>query len=188
LPERITPTSAVRLYVDYLNYLLNRLLTDGRLQAFQHGSSFIIERYQAGEYRPLELTPQGFLHFSQFVTRVDTHIQVEWYSYIHSMSPDRDDEDAWICRYEYKREASNPRVPRGHLHINVKAPKGWHLKRPLKRTHFPTMRMSVEHLIWHLIEECGVTPKIPRKQVLKELASSYSGFTERRTEPVGAFP
>lgn len=103
------------------------------------------------------------------------------------MSPDRDDEDAWICRYEYEREPSSPKVPRAHLHINRKAKKGWHLKRSLKRTHFPTMRISVEHLIWYLIQEGGVTPKISRKEALKELTSSYAGFTERRTDPV-VFP
>lgn len=104
------------------------------------------------------------------------------------MSPDRDDEDAWICRYEYEREPSSPNVPRAHLHVNRRAQKGWHLKRPLKRTHFPTMRMSVEHLIWYLIEEGGVTPKVPRREALKGLASSYSGFTDRRQEPVRVFP
>ena len=188
MPERITPTSAVRLYVDFLNQVLNAILTDSRLTALESRPNYVIDRFQNEEFKPLELRPRGFLHFRQFVTRVDEHVQVEWYNYIYSVSPDRDDEDAWICRYEYKREPSSPNVPRAHLHINAKAKKGWHLKRPLKRIHFPTMRMSIEHLIWHLIEECGVTPKISRNQALKELASSYSGFTDRRRDSVRVFP
>lgn len=189
MPVRITPARAVQLYVDYLNLVLNTILTDSRLGRIPRGPNYVIDRYQGGEFKPLELTPQGFLHFRQFVTRVATHIQVESYRYTYSMSADRDDEDAWVYRYEYEREPPSCDVPQAHLHINALAQHGLLLRRSLKRTHFPTMRISVEHLIWHLIEEGGVTPKVPRDEALEKLAFSYSGFMKRRTEiPLARFP
>lgn len=182
MPLQITPGRAVPLYVDYLNLVLNTILTDSRLTALESGSNYIIDRFQDDEFKALELRPHGFLHFRQFVRRVDTHIRVEAYEYIYSMSADRDDENAWICRYDYSRDRPNPELPHAHLHINAVGQPEWSLTRELKHTHFPTLRISVEHLLWHLIEECGATPKTGREETLKKLAFSYSGFMKRRTE------
>ena len=178
----VTPARAIREYVEYLNLVLNTILTDSRLKAIQYGSHYAVDRYQGGGFLPLELSPRGFLHFRQFVHTVNAHIEVESYEYTHSLSADRDDEQAWVCRYNYEREPSNPERPHAHVHINAEGPDEWPITRTLRRTHFPTQRMSIEHLVWHVIGEGGARPKIPREDALKKLAFSYQGFAKRRTD------
>ncbi len=97
------------------------------------------------------------------------------------MSADRDDEHAWVCRFHYDRNPPSPELPHAHLHINAEG-RGGFLTRPLKRTHFPTLRLSLEHVIWFLIDEGGVSPKLPPEETLERLRESYSGFMERRTD------
>ena len=178
----VTPARAIREYVKYLNLVLNTILTDSRLRAIQYGSHYVVDRYQGGGVQPLELSPRGFLHFSQSVHTVNSHIEVDSYVYIHSLSADRDDERAWVCRYEYDREPPNPNLPHAHLHINSAGQDAWRLSRSLKRTHFPTQRMSIEHLVWLVVEEGGARTRIPREDALKRLTFSYQGFAERRTD------
>ena len=178
----VTPARAIRLYVDFLNLTLNTILTDSRLKAIARESNYIIDRYQDGRFQPLELSPRGFLHFRQFVSIVNTHIEVESYRYIYSSSDNRDDEAAWICRYEYERDPSSPDLPHAHLHVNAEGLDEWPLRRSLRHTHFPTLRMSVEHLIWYVIEEGAADTKLPREEALRRLAVSYQGFVERRTD------
>lgn len=176
-------TAAIRAYVDYLNTLFNTLITDSRLTALAYGSSYVIDRH-----RPTGLEPQalelssGFLHFRQFVTDLDGHIQIESYEYTYSSSGERDDEDSWICAYHYDRDPNRTDLPHAHVHIYTPEPVNWRQRRPLRRTHFPTQRMSVEHLIWYVIEEGGARPKVRRDSALKKLRESFQGFAGRRTD------
>lgn len=174
-------TTAIRAYVDYLNTLFNTLITDSRLTALAYGSSNVIDRHRSTGLEPqaLELS-SGFLHFRQFVTDLDGHIQIESYEYTYSNSGDRDDEDSWICAYHYNRDPDRTDLPRAHVHIYTPEPDNWPLRRSLRRTHFPTLRMSVEHLIWFVIDECRAKTKVRRGRALEKLARSYEGFLERR--------
>lgn len=178
----VTPARAIRTYVEYLNLVLNTILTDSRLKPIQYGSHYIIDRYQSGRFLPLELSPRGFLHFRQFVHTVNAHIEVESYEYTHSLSADRDDEQAWVCRYHYDREPTNSERPHAHMHINAEGSANWPITRSLRRTHFPTQRMSIEQLIWHVVDEGGAITRLPREEVLTRLAVSYKGFVMRRTD------
>lgn len=182
MSPQTTPTQAIRAYVDYLNQLFNTILTDSRLSAISRGPNNIIDRYQAGLFQPLELAPKGFLHFRQFVRAVNAHIEIESYEYTYSLSDNRDDEQAWVCRYHYDRRPEHRNLPHAHLHINAAGRGAWDLKRSLRRTHFPTRRMSVEHLLWYVIDEGRARSKLSRAQTLRILSDSYRGFVQHQTD------
>ena len=59
--------------------------------------------------------------------------------------------------YEYNRSAP-PSYPRCHLHVFA-APDGYALERPFSRLHLPTRRITLEQIVWHLIQEHGVQPR-----------------------------
>ena len=140
-----------------------------------------IVRFQDGGRLPLELHPQGYLHFRQLVGRVTDRIQVSEALYIFSESFDPDDEDAWVFRYEYDRL---PEVgkPQAHLHVNAER-RGV----SVRHVHFPTGRISVEQLIAHLILEHAI--QALREDALAILGASHKGFLRRRTDQeLEAFP
>jgi hypothetical protein len=93
---------------------------------------------------------------------------VQEYRYTYSLSPNSDDEQAWIFRYDYCREPEL-NVPHAHLHVN--ASDGG---QQLKHIHFPTGRLSFEQVICHLVSECGV--RVRNSDWKDCLVKSHSDF------------
>lgn len=164
--------SKLQEYVDYLNGILNQTITDSRLVILRR-NRLIISCYQ-DDFLPLQLKPQGYLHFRQLANVKADKVIVEDCRYIYSLSPDPDDEQQWIFRYEYCLTPEE-HVPYAHIHLN--ASRG---AQPIRDIHFPTGRLSIEQIIAHLIIEHGVTPKATNWFEL--LAESHRGFMERRTD------
>jgi hypothetical protein len=129
---------------------------------------------QDNEILPLELKPQGWLHFRQIVTLQDSKVIVEDGRYTYSLSSNPDDENQWIFRYEYRLNPQDE-YPHSHLHLNA-----YRDGKPLRRIHFPTARVSIEQIIAHLIMEHGIQPKCANWFDI--LAESHRGFVERRTD------
>ena len=77
-------------------------------------------------------------------------------AYRHQAGPDLDDPKPLFV-YEYDRYAPPP-YPRCHLHVFA-APKDYELKRSFPRLHLPTRRITLEQIVWHLIQEHGVQPR-----------------------------
>lgn len=174
-------------YVDYLNIVFNRTITDSQLVLLEKTSPiFVVTCLQNKDTRALELKPRGWLHFRQVVSVQSRNakyrkVVVEEGSYRYSLSPNLGDEDQWIFRYEYCL-TPNAEVPYSHLHVN--ASRGnWHMK----GIHFPTARVSIEQIIAHLIIEYRVQSK--SQGWLEYLAESHGCFMEQRTDiPSQMFP
>lgn len=115
------------------------------------------------------------MHFRQMVSLKRGKICVDDSIYRYSLSPNPDDENEWVFRYEY---CLNPveNVPHAHLHLNADKD-----GEPLRHIHFPTGRISIEQIIAHLIIEHKVECKMC--DWYEYLAKSHEGFTKRRTDP-----
>ena len=62
-----------------------------------------------------------------------------------------------VFSYQYDRTASSP-YPRCHLHVHA-TPEDYTGNKPFPRLHLPTRRISLEQVVWHLIQEHGVQPR-----------------------------
>jgi hypothetical protein len=65
--------------------------------------------------------------------------------------------------------------PLAHVHVNAALMNG----HGLRHLHFPTRRVLIELLLWHLIAEWNVTPLSDDWRVI--LSESIDGFEERQT-------
>lgn len=125
-----TPRSTAQAFVDQLNAVLSRTVTDGRLSllAVPGGeSTFEITRF-AGDLRaPLELLGSPLSLFVRHTVVVaDGHCRTESYGY----------------RLQSSAEAG------------AFANGG-----PTSALHIPTSRVPLESVLWHAIAEWGVTPR-----------------------------
>jgi hypothetical protein len=162
-------------YIDYLNTLLNQIITDNRLKIINPSKpTSLVACYQNESITPLKLKSKGWLHFSQQTCIKGGRVVVEYSRYVYSTSKDPDKEDAWIFRYEYSLNPE-PKVPHAHLHVNATRN-----EKTIKHIHFPTSRVSIEQIIAHLIIEYGVKPK--KRDWFNQLAESHKGFIDRRTD------
>ncbi len=62
-----------------------------------------------------------------------------------------------LFAYQYDRNAPFP-YPRCHLHVFA-APDDYAQERPFSRLHLPTRRITLEQIVWHLIQEHHVEPR-----------------------------
>lgn len=136
---------------------------------------FRLTRIVEGASAPLELLGTELrLFVQQIIEVVDGHCQTE--SYIYRLQRD-EGRASWIIRWEYFRE--RPRAdfpyPLGHLHVNARLGGD-----ELGGLHFPTRRVPIELVLWHLIVEWEVAPR--SADWLSILEGSVRGFDERRTE------
>ena len=76
-----------------------------------------------------------------------------------------------MFRYEYDTTLG-PTKPHSHLHVNAETP----LVRDLRNIHFPAGRLSVEHLIFHLVTEFDVRCELPPEELVAFLAQSYASW------------
>jgi len=180
LTRRTSPGSVIQGYVEYLNGLVNQTVSVCRLLAIETDGSpkRLITRYQNGRILPLRLRPRGWLHFHQLAQPVGPKVNVLSATYKYSYSLDPDNEDAWIFRYEYERTPTVENRPQSHLHVN--ALHRVHGEIDFDRVHFPTARLSLEHVLAALILEFGIQPR--SQDAISRLRESYLGWVARRTD------
>ena len=169
--------STLQAYVDYLNSLLNQIITDSRLTVLNASElQSLVTCFQNSSIQPLKLKPKGWLHFRQQTCIKNGRVIVERCRYAYSLSSNPDNEDSWIFRYEYRLIPDEIYVPHAHLHVNAQRN-----GKTLKHIHFPTSRLSIEQVIAHLIIEHKIKPKC--SDWFDCLAKSHEGFAIRRTDP-----
>ena len=66
------------------------------------------------------------------------------------------DEPRPVFEYHYERNARSG-YPRCHVHVHA-TPNHYTPKRSFSRLHLPTRRLTLEQIVWHLIQEHGVQP------------------------------
>ncbi|MDE2869586.1 MAG: hypothetical protein OXR64_00125 [Chloroflexota bacterium] len=64
-----------------------------------------------------------------------------------------------VFSYQFDRETRFP-YPRCHLHVYA-SPTGYAQDRAFSRLHLPTRRITLEQIVWHLIQDHGVQPRRP---------------------------
>ncbi len=79
-------------------------------------------------------------------------------TFTYQAGADRDDPRP-IFEYHYDRD-SRTGYPICHLHVYA-APQHYTPERPFSRLHLPTRRLTLEQIVWHLIQEHGVEPRRP---------------------------
>lgn len=171
------PRSAAQAYVDHLNDVLNRTVTDSRLSLIalpEDDAAFEITRLEGRVRAPLDLHGTSLrLFVRQTIVVVNSHCQTESYGY-------RLQSDAstasWLIRWEYFRDPPRPDYlyPLAHVHVN-----GQIEGNSLAGLHVPTGRIPLELVIWHLIAEWGVASRSDGWSAI--LRESISGFDARRT-------
>jgi hypothetical protein len=169
--------AVVRGFVDHLNGVLNRTVSKSRLTALRDKTvehpRFDITRYVDGATHPIQLNGSSLLlRVQQKIEVVGERCQTVTYQYRLQRNGDR---ESWLVRWEFYRE--RPRVdypyPLAHLHLNANlADSG----EDVHGFHFPTRRVPIELVLWHLIVEWDVKPL--SGDVLED---SIKGFEERQT-------
>lgn len=159
---------AARPHVDNLNRLFNLTISQSRLDSTTLSSNpafHEITRRVAGEIRPLDLS-RGVLDFSQIITDLHGKPHVVKAEYIYWL-----DDAHWVFRYEYDTTVGDAK-PHSHLHVNASSSR----VPDLHNIHFPAGRLSVEHLIHHLVSEYDVKCELPRAEMTEFLANSYRSW------------
>lgn len=175
-----TPQSrkAAQAYVDHLNAVLNRTVTDSRLSLIalpDDDAAFEITRLEGRARAPLALHGSSLrLFVRQTIVVVDGHCQTESYGYRLQSGTSA---GSWFIRWEYFRDPPRPDYvyPLAHVHMNGT----FENAEPIAKLHIPTRRVPLELVIWHLVAEWDVgTRDGDWNAILRE---SISGFDDRRT-------
>ena len=142
------------------------LVADADLGHARLGSDELIVGHQVARFpyrgRPAPLDNGAFLNVEMTLRLNRTpeagspRLQTLRSAYRYQAGPDLDDPKPLFV-YEYDRYAPPP-YPRCHLHVFA-APKDFELKRSFPRLHLPTRRITLEQIVWHLIQEHGVQPR-----------------------------
>lgn len=161
-------------YVDSLNRLLNRTITESRLTQLRveglPDHALITRRSSEGT--ALNLGQGRWLEFAQNANLADGAVTVTRAVYQYS------DRGGWHFRYEYDRPPKAGK-PQCHLHVNGRHPITQELQNDI---HFPAGRISVEHLIWLLVQEYSVSCQISTPELQSLLADSYREWMQVRTD------
>jgi hypothetical protein len=155
----------VKPHLDNLNQLFNQSISASRLDSqtyLLNPSQHLIARRVNGQLARLELHP-GTLEFSQIITERGGRAHVLEATYIYWLT-----DDHWAFRYEYDVQPEE-RKPHSHLHVNAQTP----FMPDLPKIHFPAGRLSVEHLIFHLVTEHRVKCALSLAQLVNELRRSF---------------
>ena len=169
---------AAQAFVDHLNAVINRTVTDSRLSLIplpDDDDAFEITRLVDRARTPLDLRRSSLqLFVRQTVVVVGGHCQTESYTYrLQSGGSAK----SWLLRWEYYRDLPRPDFlyPLAHVHVNGAFENG----EAIARLHVPTRRIPLELVIWHLVAEWGVEPRSDDWAAVLE--ASITGFDERRT-------
>ncbi|MEK7215198.1 MAG: hypothetical protein AAB289_06355 [Chloroflexota bacterium] len=175
-------SSIVQPYVDALNRILNTTVSESRLSTVEgfDPTVYVITRFENRQLLPLELRGGKWLYFRQLVTEEGDQLNVLEARYVCSASDDPDAEAHHHFRWEYLREPPTPQVPYGHLHVYAG---------DLQRIHFPTRRLSLEQILWLLIQEWGVSPRDPNwYEILKAGHLDFLRPTQASEQQLQPFP
>ena len=104
-----------------------------------------------GLYLNVELTLRAY---RRPVTRLE--VIRATYSYQAGNKPD---DRRPVFSYQFDHDTPFP-YPRCHIHV-YGAPTGYAQDRAFHRLHLPTRRITLEQIVWHLIQEHSVQPRRP---------------------------
>lgn len=96
-------------------------------------------------------------------------------------------ESNWVFRFEYVRKPQlDPQklpYPRSHVHINCH-PQGYGGQKSFPDLHLPTRRVTLEQVVWHLIQEHEVKPlRKDWQEVLRRNEAEFLRIQKRREWP-----
>jgi hypothetical protein len=173
------PRRVAQGFVDHLNGVVNRTVSKSRLsllpdQTVSH-PRFDVTRYVDDAIEPLELNGTSLLLLAQQKIDVEAgHCRTVTYQY--RLQQERDPK-SWLVRWEFFRQKPKPDYvyPPAHIHLNANLIEG----RDVHQLHFPTRRVPLELVLWHLIVEWAVKPL--NREWLAILEESIRGFEERQT-------
>lgn len=139
---------------------------------------------------PIELKNGGFLkleHVVRVLEDPDTERKLNkttTLSYSYQYSTTSPEDPNWVLRYEYEVELIDPKVryPAGHLHVNAEPTEyaRWETVKSFPSLHLPTCRLSLEEIVWHLVNEHSPNAGDAEKEEWFALLNeSKSGYEER---------
>ena len=106
-------------------------------------------------YLNVEMTLRAFRESME-----PTHVRLETTRATYTYQAGENlDESRPVFSYQYDRNSSSP-YPRCHLHVSA-VPENYPGCKPFPRLHLPTRRITLEQVVWHLIQEHGVRPRQP---------------------------
>ena len=79
-------------------------------------------------------------------------------TFSYQAGPDLDD-PRLVFEYHYERDSQSG-YPDCHLHVHATS-QHYPFGKPFARLHLPTRRLTLEQIVWHLIQEHGVQPRRP---------------------------
>jgi hypothetical protein len=168
----------VQDFVDYLNGVINRTVSDSRLTAIRRTDTptdrFLITRLVSGAEAPLLLD-----HHTTLLVQHDTEVNLEsgrceTVTYTYRLERD----GKWVIRWEFFRKPPKPsyEYPLSHVHVNTATPNC--PTKEFSHLHVPTRRVPLEMIHWHAIVEWGVAGKAGWRA---EIEKSIRGFEDRQT-------
>ena len=139
---------------------------------------------------PVKLINGGFLKFEHVVRVLEdagperklNKMATLGYSYQYSITSPEDPN--WVFRYEYDVEPLDTKVryPAGHLHVNAEPDEYAKIEtaKNFPSLHLPTRRMSLEEIVWHLINEHSPSASNEDKEEWFDLLNeSKTGYEDR---------
>jgi len=132
---------------------------------------------------PLPLTNGHFLYLYNALglRRKERYLATLEYLYWYQATADS---NSWIFRYEYLRDPP-PGYPYApcHVHVNAK-PATYTGAKPFHDLHLPAgERVTVEHVVRHLIAEHGINPISPKwEETLKSAEDHFHEIQRKRVE------
>ena len=108
--------------------------------------------------QPAPLSNGMYLNVQMAVQVVRNPLRLETTDATYAYQAGRDlDDPRPVFEYHYERDSQSG-YPRCHLHVFA-SPAHYPLERPFPRLHLPTRRITLEQIVWHLIQEHGVQPR-----------------------------
>jgi hypothetical protein len=190
------PRQVAQGFVNHLNGVLNRTVTQSRLVTVQDTTvahpRFDVLRLVAHASQPLELNRSSLLLVAQQkIDIVEARCQTVTYHY--RLQRDAGP-NSWLVRWEFLREkpTADYDYPLAHIHVNGEVLERERRQGILRSAttpvagrpdgsslHFPTRRVPLELVLQHLIVEWGVEPLDDDWRAI--LGESIGGFEERQT-------
>ena len=110
--------------------------------------------------QPVRLNNGMFLNIeiALQINRTSQRLETTAATFTYQAGADNDDPRP-VFAYHYDQH-SRSGYPRCHMHVHA-APRHYAGERSFSRPHLPTRRLTVEQIVWHLIQEHGVQPGRP---------------------------
>ena len=163
MPSRARPSSrrAARDFLDRIREVCG-LVADVSLGAEWPGADRLIvgHRISPPSYRgqPVRLSNGMYLNIeiALQVGRSSQRLETTAATFTYQAGADNDDPRP-VFAYHFDKN-SRSGYPRCHMHVHA-TPHHYRPARPFSRLHLPTRRLTLEQIVWHLIQEHGVQPR-----------------------------